>query len=90
MRRAVSGLGLIVAPYTLSRRVCIAVHLYFRLVIRVDNNPTRALRNGNIAGQEVPEPCLVRGLVCMNEDCHRELVLLCLVGQGEGAAPAAD
>jgi hypothetical protein len=46
----------------------------------VDSNPTPALRNGNIAGQEVPEPCLVRVLVCMNEDCHRELVLLCFVG----------
>jgi len=46
----------------------------------VGNNLTPALRNGNIAGQEVPEPCLVRVLVCMNEDCHRELVPLCLVG----------
>jgi len=80
MPRSVADLGLIVAPYPLSRRVCIVVHLYFRLVIRVDNNPTRALRNGNIAGQEVPEPCLVRVLVCMNEDCHREIVLPCLVG----------
>jgi len=68
MRRAVPGLGLIVAPYTLSMRVRIAVHLNFRLVIRAGNKP----RNGNVAGQEVPEPCLVRVLVFMNEDCHRE------------------
>src|SRR6266496_325942 len=76
MRRAVSGLGLIVAPYTLSMRVRIAVHLNFRLVIRAGNKP----RHGNVAGQEVPEPCLVRVLVCMNENCHREMGLPCLVG----------
>ncbi len=34
-----------------------------------------APRNGNVAEQEVREPCLVRVLVCMNEGCHREIVL---------------
>lgn len=47
------------------------MHPYFRLVIRAGNNPTPSPRNGNVAGQEVREPCLVRVLVCMNEDCHR-------------------
>ena len=76
MCRAVCGLGLIVAPYTLSMRVRIAVQLNFRLVIGAGNKP----RNGNVAGHEVPEPCLVRVLVWMNEDCHREMGLPCLVG----------
>jgi len=78
MRRAVSGLGLIVAPYTLSMRVHIAVQLNFRLAIGAGNKP----RNGNVAGHEVPEPCLVRALVCMNEDCHRKMRLPFLVGAG--------
>jgi hypothetical protein len=39
-----------------------------------------APRNGNVAGQEVREPCLLRVLVRMNEDYHRETILLCLVG----------
>ncbi len=86
MRRAVSDLGLIVAPYTLSMRVRIAVQLNFRLVIRAGNKP----RNGNVAGHEVPEPCVVRVLVCMNEDCHREMGLPVWLVQGEGAAPAVD
>jgi hypothetical protein len=33
MRQSDSDLGLIVAPYTLSMRLRIAVHLFFRLVI---------------------------------------------------------
>jgi hypothetical protein len=33
MRQSDSGLGLIVAPYTLSMRLRIAMHLFFRLVI---------------------------------------------------------
>src|ERR1700756_5460494 len=72
MRRAVSGLGLIVAPYTLSMRVRIAVHLNFGWVIGAGIKS----RHGNVAGQEVREPGVVRVLVCMNEDCHREIGVL--------------
>jgi hypothetical protein len=79
MRRPDSDLGVIVAPDTLSLRVRIAVDLYFRLVIWAGNNPTPAPRNDDVAGQEVREPCLVR-VVCMDENCHRESVLLCLGG----------
>ena len=39
-----------------------------------------ATRHGNVAGQEVRKPCLVRVLFCVNEYCHREMVLPCLVG----------
>jgi hypothetical protein len=80
MRRAVSGLGLIVAPYTPLMPVRIAVHRCFISVICADNNPALAPRNGNVAEQEVREPCLGRVLVCLSEDCHRETILLRLVG----------
>jgi len=48
-------------------------------------------RNGNVAEQEVREPCLVRVLVCMNEGCHREIVLP-LFGwcREKGPHPAVD
>ena len=65
MRRLDSVLGLIAAPDTLSMRVRIAVHLYFRLVIRTGNNPMLATRHGNVARQEVRKPCLVRVLFCV-------------------------
>ena len=90
MRRLDSVLGLIAAPDTLSMRVRIAVHLYFRLVIRTGNNPMLATRHGNVAKQEVRKPCLVRVLFCVNEYCHREMVLPCLVGAERRAAPAVD
>ena len=44
-----------------------------------------ATRHGNVAGQEVREPCLVRVLFCVNEYCHREMVLPCWLVQREGA-----
>jgi hypothetical protein len=43
-----------------------------------------AARHGNVTGQEVRKPCLVRVLFCVHEYCHREMVLACLVVQREG------
>ena len=43
-----------------------------------------ATRHGNVAGQEVRKPCLVRVLFCVNEYCHREMVLPCWLVQREG------
>ncbi len=45
-----------------------------------------ALRNRNVAGQEVRQPCLQRVLVRLNGDSHKEMICVWLV-QREGAAP---
>jgi hypothetical protein len=47
-----------------------------------------ALRNGNVAGQEVREPCLHRVLVRLNGDCHKEMI--CVGVQRKGAAHLRD
>jgi len=38
------------------------------------------IRHGNVAGQEVRKPCLVRLLFCVNKYCHKEIVQPYLVG----------
>ena len=47
-----------------------------------------ALRNGNVAGQEVREPCLHRVLVRLNGDGHKEMI--CVGVLREGAAHLRD